>query len=145
MSKSLDRLTLLETFVRIADTGSLSAAARDLGLSQPSVSRQLADLEKRLKTQLIRRNTHGLSLTETGLELLSDARQLTRAWDAVEERYLGAEEIIKGKLKVVAPVALGQSHLARFASEFQLAYPSVNLSWQLEDAAIRFTEVGCEV
>ncbi|MEM6437981.1 MAG: LysR family transcriptional regulator, partial [Cyanobacteria bacterium P01_D01_bin.115] len=45
MSKSLDRLTLLETFVRIADAGSISAAARDLELSQPSVSRQLAELE----------------------------------------------------------------------------------------------------
>ena len=144
MSKSLDRLTLLETFIRIAETGSLSAAARDLGLSQPSVSRQLVDLEKRLKTQLVRRSTHQLALTESGIELLRDARQMVSAWDAIEERHADANEIVKGKLKIVAPVALGQSYLAQFISEFQLAYPSVHINWQLEDAAIRFTEVGCD-
>ncbi|MEO0352958.1 MAG: LysR family transcriptional regulator [Cyanobacteria bacterium P01_A01_bin.15] len=82
MSKSLDRLTLLDTFVRIADAGSISAAARDLGLSQPSASRQLAELESRFKTQLMRRTTHDLSLSAAGAELLADARQLLDQWEA---------------------------------------------------------------
>jgi DNA-binding transcriptional LysR family regulator len=144
MSKSLDRITLLETFVRIADGGSISAAARDLNLSQPSVSRQLVDLETRLKTQLVRRNTHSLALTDAGLDLLADARQLLNSWQYLEEKYVRAETDIRGKLKVVAPVALGQTHLARIACKFQMEHPNVNLSWNLEDEAIRFTEVGCD-
>ncbi|HEY9737018.1 MAG TPA: LysR family transcriptional regulator [Trichocoleus sp.] len=144
MSKSLDRLTLLQTFVRIADAGSISAAARDLGLSQPSVSRQLAELESRLKAQLMRRTTHSLVLTEAGAELLADARRLLDDWEALEEKHTAAGETVRGRLKVVAPIALGQLYLADIALQFQQAYPLVSLSWQLEDHAIRFAEVGCD-
>ncbi|MEM7586648.1 MAG: LysR family transcriptional regulator [Acidobacteriota bacterium] len=144
MSRPLDRLTLLQTFVRIADAGSISAAARDLGLSQPSASRQLAELETRLKSQLVRRTTHSLALTAAGTELLADARRLLDEWESIEEKHLAAEDTLQGRLSVVAPVALGQLHLARIAAEFQLEYPRVSLSWQLEDRPIRFAEVGCD-
>lgn len=144
MSKSLDRLTLLETFVRIADAGSISAAARDLGLSQPSASRQLAELESRFKTQLMRRTTHDLSLTAAGAELLADARQLLDQWEALEEKYLETETTPQGKLKVIAPIALGQLYLLDIVLRFQQQYPLIDLSWQLQDGNIRFAEVGCD-
>lgn len=144
MSKPLDRITLLETFVRIADTGSISGAARGLGLSQPSVSRQLAELESRLKSQLVRRNTHSLALTDAGADLLVDARQLLDSWEVLEEKHLTGDSRIQGKLKVVAPVALGQRHLAKIAWQFQRDYSAVTIAWQLEDHAIRFAEVGCD-
>ncbi|MEM8816098.1 MAG: LysR family transcriptional regulator [Pseudomonadota bacterium] len=144
MSKPLDRLTLLQTFVRIADAGSISAAARDLGLSQPSASRQLAELEARLKTQLVRRNTHSMSLTRSGTELLAESRALLESWDALEEKHLASEGQIVGALKLVAPVALGQLELARIAWRFQLAHPGVSLDWLLDDQPIRFSELGCD-
>jgi len=80
MSKPLDRLTLLETFAGISDRGSISAAARDLGLSQASASRQLKELEDRLGAQLIRRTTHSIALTPAGQALLRDARELIAGW-----------------------------------------------------------------
>lgn len=144
MSKPLDRITLLETFVRIADAGSISAAARDLGLSQPSVSRQLAELESRLKTQLMRRTTHSLALTDAGAELLADARRLIEDWEALQEKHLAGDGLVVGSLKVVAPVALGQLHLARIAFRFQQTHPGVTVTWLLEDRPIRFAEVGCD-
>ena len=144
MSKSLDRLTLLQTFVQIADAGSISAAARVLGLSQPSVSRQLAELESRFKSQLMRRTTHDLSLTAAGVELLADAHQLLDEWEAFEEKHLEAKNVIRGRLKVVAPIALGQLHLLDTALKFQQQYPLISLSWQLEDGNIRFAELGCD-
>jgi len=144
MSKPLDRITLLETFVRIADSGSISAAARDIGLSQPSVSRQLAELESRLNTQLMRRTTHSLALTDAGVDLLADARRLLDSWEVLEEKHLAGESRVQGKLKVVAPVALGQMHLARIACQFQRNNPGVTVTWQLDDEPIRFAEVGCD-
>jgi len=144
MSKSLDRLTLLETFIRIADAGSISAAARDLGRSQPSVSRQLAELESRFKSQLMHRTTHDLSLTAAGAELLADARQLLDGWEALEEKHLDAEETMRGKLKVVVPVAFGQLYLLDSVIQFQKQHPGLSLSWQLIDGDIRFAEVGCD-
>lgn len=144
MSKPLDRLTLLESFLRISDRGSISAAARDLGLSQASVSRQLKELETRLGTQLIRRTTHSLALTQSGQALLRDARELLAGWDALQERHSEGDQAVRGPLKVVAPVALGQLHLADIALDFQLKYPHVSLTWELEDQPIRFAEVGCD-
>lgn len=144
MSKSFDRLNLLSTFVRIAESGSISAAARDLGISQPSASRHLVELESKLKTQLMRRNTHSLALTDAGAELLLDARTLLADWESLEEKHINYDSEVKGALNVVAPVALGQLHLARIATEFQLQHPNVNLNWQLNDDQIRFTEVGCD-
>ena len=102
MTKSLDRLVLLETFVRIAERGSISAAARDLGLSQPSASRQLSELEGRLGAQLIRRTTHNLALTPAGQDLLVEARQMLEGWDALVERHGRGPDDIKGRLKIVA-------------------------------------------
>ncbi len=144
MSRTLDRLALLETFLRIADAGSISAAARDLGLSQPTASRQLAELESRLKAQLVRRTTHSLALTDAGSELLADARRLIDDWETLEEKHVAGDRRMRGSLKVVAPVALGQRHLARIAWRFQQEHPQVSLSWQLEDEPIRFAEVGCD-
>ncbi|TQV78028.1 LysR family transcriptional regulator [Exilibacterium tricleocarpae] len=144
MSKPLDRMTLLETFVRIADTGSISAAARGLGLSQPSASRQLAELETRLQTQLMRRNTHALALTDAGVDLLADARQLLDSWEALTEKHLAGQQQIQGTLKVVAPIALGQHHLVRIAAAFQTEHPAVALTWELNDQSIRFAQVGCD-
>ncbi|MEM9803673.1 MAG: LysR family transcriptional regulator, partial [Cyanobacteria bacterium P01_D01_bin.56] len=144
MSKSLDRLTLLSTFVRIADAGSISAAARDLELSQPSASRQLAELESRFKAQLMRRTTHSLTLTEAGKDLLTDARRLLDDWEALEEKHLDAQKTPQGQLKVIAPIALGQLYLLDMAIQFQQQYPLISLSWHLEDRPIRFAEVGCD-
>ena len=144
MSKSLDRLALLATFVRIAERGSISAAAQDLGLSQPSASRQLAELETRLGTQLVRRTTHDLALTPTGVELLADARQLLGGWQAIEDRHRGAAEAVRGRLKVVAPIALGQGHLVDIALQFRRRHPAVTFGWVLDDKPIRFAEIGCD-
>ena len=97
MSKNLDRLTLLSTFARIAERGSISAAARDIGLSQASASRQLQALEEQLGVQLVQRTTHALSLTEAGRDCLADARALIDAWDALQERHAAEAGALAGK------------------------------------------------
>ena len=145
MSKSLDRLSLLATFARIAERGSISAAARDLNLSQASASRQLAELERRLGASLIHRTTHTLALTETGEDCLAEARQLLDGWEALAERYVETGAGLRGKLRVVAPVALGQLHLAEAALRFQRSHPDLTIAWLLQDGPIRFAEIGCDL
>ncbi|WP_299827057.1 LysR family transcriptional regulator [uncultured Roseobacter sp.] len=143
MSTRFDRLFLLETFVRIAERQSLSAAARDLGTSQPSVSRRLAALENRLGVVLVRRTTHDVTLTPDGLALLSDARRMIGEWEAIEDRH-GEDEELKGTIRVIAPVALGQNLLVRAAIQFMKDHPNVTIDWRLRDDAIRFAEEGCD-
>ncbi|MEO1016424.1 MAG: LysR family transcriptional regulator [Pseudomonadota bacterium] len=145
MSTSLDRLTLLETFTRIAERGSISAAARDLGLSQASASRQLAQLEAQLGVVLIQRTTHRSALTEAGKDCLAEALSLLEGWETLAERYAGEDTQMRGKLKIVAPIALGQLHLAVAALGFQKTHPGISITWLLDDAPIRFAEIGCDL
>lgn len=143
MNQRFDRLALLETFVRIAERGSLSEAARDLGTSQPSISRQLAALETRLDIVLARRTTHDVTLTPDGLALLEDARRMLGEWEAIEERH-SEDDALKGVIRVIAPVALGQSLFVRAASQFMKDHSGVTIDWRLRDDAIRFAEEGCD-
>lgn len=143
VSTRFDRLTLLETFVRIAERQSLSKAARDLGTSQPSVSRQLAALESRLGVVLIRRTTHDVTLTPDGLALLKDARRMIWEWEAIEDRH-GEDDALKGAIRVIAPIALGQSLFVKAAAQFMKDHPNITIDWRLRDDAIRFAEEGCD-
>ncbi len=145
MSQSLDRLTLLDTFARIAERGSISAAARDLGLSQASASRQLATLERRLGVRLIARTTHDQALTEAGRACLAEARGLLAGWEALAERFEEGEGALQGRLRVIAPVALGQLALAEAAAAFVRAHPNVSLRWLLDDGVVRMAEEGADL
>ncbi|MEL6211304.1 MAG: LysR family transcriptional regulator [Pseudomonadota bacterium] len=77
----VDRLEMTRLFLRIAEAGSLSAAGRSLGISQPSVSRQLRQLETLLGVQLVRRTTHDLTLTEAGRRFEEEGRALLASWE----------------------------------------------------------------
>ena len=145
MSARLDRLTLLQTFSRIVERGSISAAARDLGMSQASASRQLAQLEDRVGVPLLVRNTHALALTEPGRVVLDGARDLLMGWDDLLDRVRGEDGPLRGAIKVVAPVALGQLFLTRAMLAFQLEHPELDITWVLDDAELRFSEVGCDL
>lgn len=145
MTKALDRLTLLETFVRIAERGTISGAARDLGLSQASASRQLSDLEQRLGVELIVRTTHSLSLTKAGEICLTEARLLLADWDGFTEHFADEADSLSGPLKIVAPIALGQTIALDCAVAFQKEHPGIVIDWILEDRPIRFSEIGCDL
>ncbi|MEO0923842.1 MAG: LysR family transcriptional regulator [Pseudomonadota bacterium] len=143
MSTRFDRLALLETFIRIAERQSLSGAARDLGTSQPSISRQLAALEGRLGVVLLRRTTHDVTLTPDGLALLADARRILGEWEAIEDRH-SEDDALKGTIRVIAPVALGQSLFIKAAAQFIKDHPGITIDWRLRDDVIRFAEEGCD-
>ncbi len=143
MSRRYDRIALLETFIRIAERGSLSAAAKDLGSTQPSISRQLAALESEMNTVLAHRTTHNFTLTSDGRALLSDARRLVGEWGLLFEANRSSDEL-RGEIRVVAPIALGQTLLSKAASRFLADHPSVSLDWRLTDEPIRFDEEGCD-
>ncbi|MGB6230124.1 MAG: LysR family transcriptional regulator, partial [Litorimonas sp.] len=142
----MDRLSLLHTFRRIAERGSSSAAARDLGLSQASASRQLARLERDLGATLVLRTTHDLSLTRTGQAVLARARSLLGEWDALEESAReDTDAPLSGAMRIAAPVALGQLHLTSALLAFAAAHPALSLSWLLTDAEQRVAEAGLDL
>lgn len=140
----LDRLALMETFLRIVDAGTLSAAAKQLGTSQPTVSRRLRALEGSLGVPLLKRSTHAIQLTETGERYVSRARELLAEWRGFEVAIRGPEEEAEGVLRVVVPHAFGQAQLARPVVRFLRDNPKVTIEWFLRDDPVRVVEDGID-
>ena len=145
MSNPIDSVTLLSTFLHIADRGSLSAASRVLGTSQASVSRQLQALERRLEVTLIRRSTHSMTLTEEGRALLPRARSLVEEWERLRAELGLTVEEPEGLLRVVGPTGHGPSLLAPLAARFTEQYPKVSVELHLTDGPVDLAALGADL
>lgn len=141
---STDRLALMQTFVRIVDAGSLSAAAAQLGTTQPTVSRRLQTLERALGVRLLHRSTHEMSLTADGARCLTHARALLDSWAGLEDDMQEAQSIPQGVLRVLVPHAFGQDQLVRPLSVFLKRYPGVSVEWLLQDRWPDFIAEGLD-
>ncbi len=139
-----DRLALMETFVRIVDAGSLSAAAAQLGTSQPTISRRLRALETSLGVPLLQRTTHAIQLTDTGELYLARAREMLADWQGFESDLRSDENAPEGTLRVVAPHAFGQKQLVVPVAEYLRRYPKTSIEWLLDDEMPRFVEDGID-
>lgn len=141
---SIDRLTLWQTYVRVIETGSFSAVARELGTSQPRVSKQIAALESQLGVRLIRRSTRKLSMTEEGERLYADARRIVQEVSEVESRLKGADQP-QGTLRIACPPAFAQLKLLPLAASFMRQYPQLTLEFSVHDRFVDLVEDGIDV
>ena len=137
-----DRIELMQTFVRIVEAGSFSAAAAQMGATQPTVSRRLQALERSLGLRLLQRSTHAMSLTEDGARCFARAKELLASWDAFEADLRGASDVPEGVLRVVVPHAFGQQQLVAPLAEYLRRHPRVAVEWLLHDATPSFI-AGC--
>ncbi|KGD90101.1 LysR family transcriptional regulator [Achromobacter sp. RTa] len=128
-----DRMLLIETFVRIVEAGSLSAAAAQLGGTQPTVSRRLQLLERTLGVRLLQRSTHAIRLTEDGQRCYERAKDLIAGWQSFESEVRGAVEEPAGMLRVVAPHAFGQHQFVEPLAHYLRLYPKMRVEWLLHD------------
>ncbi|RZA16196.1 MAG: LysR family transcriptional regulator [Lysobacteraceae bacterium] len=139
-----DRLELMQTFVRIVEAGSLSAAAAQLGTTQPTVSRRLQALERSLGLRLLQRSTHVMKLTSDGERCFAHARELMASWEAMQSELRGATDEPRGMLRVVAPHALGQDQLMAPLADYLRRYPGVSIDWVLHDRRPDFIAEGVD-
>ncbi|WP_110657198.1 LysR family transcriptional regulator [Salinicola halimionae] len=139
-----DRLELLQTFIRIVETGSLSAAALRLDVSQPTVSRRLKALESMLGLRLIQRSTHSLNLTDDGERCARHARAVCERWASMAEDLQGMTETPRGRLRVLVPHAFGQDQLLELLESYLRAYPEVSVEWLLHDRYPDFIAEGID-
>lgn len=141
----MDRLGAMEVFVRIVDTGSFSIAARQLRLSQPSASKAIAQLEKRLGVRLLVRSTHGLALTEAGANFYRHAKRSIEAADEADLSASGTESTLVGRLRISAPVTFWRLHVAPRFGEFLAAHPSLDVDVILDDRYVDLIGIGADV
>lgn len=139
-----DRIALLETFVRIVESGSLSAAAAQMGSTQPTVSRRLQQLERLLGIRLLQRSTHRMNLTEDGTRCYERAKDLLAGWQMLESDVRGADDQPSGHLRIVAPHAFGQQQLIGPVADYLRRYPRMTVEWLLHDRMPDFIGEGID-
>lgn len=136
----MDRFAAMATFVKVVETGSLSAAARAIPTSLTSVSRQVTALEEKLGTQLLRRTTRSLVLTEDGRLLYDRAKTILSELEDIEFALSSGQSEPTGRLHVSAPVLIGRMLLAPKLPAFLARHPSVAIDLLLVDRAINLVE-----
>lgn len=138
-------------FSALASAGSLSGAARELGITTSAVSKHLAQMEARVGVPLVNRSTRRMALTPEGELCLEHARRILGDIDALEEQLGAARSTPKGLLRVNATLGFGRSHVAPLVSRFAHKHPEVEVQLQLSvnpppltddawDVCIRFGE-----
>jgi DNA-binding transcriptional LysR family regulator len=136
----MDRVAGMAVFTKVVATGSFSAAARELRVSQASVTKQIKELEGWLGARLLNRTTRRLSLTEVGAGFYERS---TRILEAVEEARSAAgalQTAPRGRLRINAPVSFGLLHLAPAVTEFLNVYPDVSIEMLVNDRVLDLLE-----
>lgn len=141
----MDTLRAMRAFVRAVDLGTLSAAAREQGLSQPALSKIVAALEKDMSVRLLERSTIRVVPTEQGKRFYERATRVLEEYAEAVADARGQTETPAGFLRVNAPVALGQFRLNALILEFLDAYPDIQVELILNDRFIDLVEEGVDV
>lgn len=142
---AFEDLSLLRAFISIVECGSISAGARRLRITQPSLSRQLKTLEERCGMALLRRDTHQMSLTEAGHRVLADAHALLSQVEAADKRLRENHTTLSGHLRLFATIDFGQFGATRMISQFLLAHPKVSASLALTNRPLHMIQEGADV
>ena len=126
-------ITDLDIFARVARTGNMSAAGREMGLSPAVVSKRVSLLEEELGARLFQRTTRQLTLTETGEGYYKRVVDILNLVEEAEDFVSRRNTKARGLLKVTAPTSFSRQHIAPYLSDFLGKYPEIELDFHLTD------------
>lgn len=141
----LDRVSGMQVFARVAQLGTLSAAARALGMSQTMATKHIAAIEERLGVKLLHRTTRRLTLTEAGRRYLEAAERIVAEVEDAEASAAADRVDPRGMLRVSASVSFGWRELAPLIPDFAAAHPAVEVDLGLNDRFVDLIEEGWDV
>jgi DNA-binding transcriptional LysR family regulator len=139
-----DRLQELAVFVRAAESGSFSRTARELGLSQPSVSRIIGELEARLGVKLLLRTTRRITVTDAGALFLDRAREILADIEDAEDAARGVDSL-RGTIRLALPTLYGTREIIPRLPKFLIAHPLLQIEMTVVDARQDLVAEGTDV
>jgi DNA-binding transcriptional LysR family regulator len=141
----MDRLNAMEVLLAVVESGSLSAASRQLKTPLPTVSRKISELERHLKTRLLNRTARQITLTDAGKSYVEACRVIVEQVDEAERTAMGEYAVPRGSLKITAPIVFGRIHLLPVALGFLKAYPEIDLRLVQSDHVLNLLEDRIDV
>jgi DNA-binding transcriptional LysR family regulator len=141
----MDRMTGMEMFVTVVDTGSFSAAARRLKIGQPAVSKTIAQLEEHLGARLLLRSTRGLTPTDAGQRFYEHALRAIDEADQAEQAVRESSAGLSGRLRISAAVTFARLHILPALKAFLDQHPRLNIDIVLDDRSVDLLEEGVDV
>lgn len=141
----MDKLYAMDAFIRIVEAGSLTAAADALDVSQPSMVRTLAALERDLGVRLLNRTTRRMSLTDEGRDYYDRARQIVAAVEDAQQSLSARRTSPRGQLRIASSVSFGRSFVAPVVAEFLAAHADVHIELLLLDRVVDLVEEGMDL
>jgi len=140
-----DTLQEMAVFSKVVGAGSLSSAARELGLSPAMISRRLAALEARLGVRLINRTTRSLHLTDEGASYLEACNRVLSEIEEADAAVAAGRGEPQGTLRVALPASFGNQHVAPLIPDFAARFPKVQLALSLSDRYVNVIEEGFDL
>ena len=141
----MDRLLAMQMFVRVVETGSFSRAAREFATTQPTVSKQVAAIEARLKVRLLNRNTRGVSLTEAGALYYDKCKSIAREMEEADSIVQLRQTQAQGMLRVGSSVAFGRRVVVPLALDFMVKQPRLQIDLSFEDRYVDLVAQGIDL
>src|SRR5258707_2145949 len=145
MDRSDVTLERMRTFVRVAERGSLSAVARELGLAQSTITRHLRDLEEAVGVPLLSRTTRRVTLTDEGSRYYANCVQILRLVEQAGDEARGTRGAPAGTIRISCTAAFGVLHAGRLIFAFQDRYPDIGVDLSLTDERVDLVREGVDI
>ena len=140
-----DKLQAMKILLQVVDSGSFSAAARQLEMPLPTISRKVNELEQQINCRILNRSTRQLSLTEAGQQYVASCRHILEQVEEAERLAAGEYAAPRGELVITAPLVYGKLHVVPMLAAFLKQYPDVKVRLMLTDRYVHLLEEHIDV
>jgi DNA-binding transcriptional LysR family regulator len=141
----MDRLSAVKLFMRVVELGSFSKAAAELGIGQPSVTKQVARMEQQLGARLLHRSTHGVTATEIGALYYEKCRTIAHHVEEADSVAALLQSQVRGAMRISTSVAFGRRVLGPLLMQFMRANPELQVDLGVDDRYVDLIEQGVDV
>jgi DNA-binding transcriptional LysR family regulator len=141
----MDRVTAVQLFIRVVETGSFSKAAGELGITQPTATKAVAAMEQRLGARLLHRSTRGVTPTEVGTLYYDKCKLIAREIDEADNLATLLQSQVGGTLRISTSVAFGRRALVPLVLRYMRLHPEVTIDLAFDDRYVNLVEQGIDL
>jgi LysR family transcriptional regulator for bpeEF and oprC len=141
----MDKFSAMRMFVRLVEKGSFSTVAKEFGVGQPAVSKQISALERELGTELIYRGSRSLTLTDSGRDFYDSSRRILDDFESTTSRIGRGQTTPRGLIRVIVPPTFARLHMVSKLAAFFAAYPDISIEFAASEDPSTIVQEGFDL